>query len=172
MWWDFRKRSDGSAGHKSVCFVRDSPATQSLLCLSLSVTLVLPGHMYSFVQTLPHTTPPQSCGATGPGRMPVLLRSPCSSRAPSTRCRQDPSSPDHGMDNHREEMGEITRVTSSNHNRSDTADIGHLVLTFYCVAVIFPGMMTLWAPVAGLKTGATGNTTPSRCSASQKPSCS
>ena len=66
----------------------------------------------------------------------------------------------------------MTRVTSSNHNRSDKADISNLVLTSYRVAVILPGMMTLWAPVAGLNTGATGKTTPSRCRLSQKSSCS
>ena len=60
------------------------------------------------------------------------LKRTCSSTAPSTRCRQDSSSPYYVMDNHKEEMWDITRVTSSNHNRSDKADINNLVLASYC----------------------------------------
>ena len=149
--------------------MRDSPVT--MFCRSLYLCHSSDCASYLFVLFI--RTPPNNTSTIAQGRVIGAESTFVSGTLVRQRRRV------HGavrallrLNKHREEMSELTRVTRCNHNRSDKAYVSNLVLTSYRVAVILPGMMTLWAPVAGLTTGATGKTTPSRCRLSQKSSCS
>ena len=109
--------------------------------LYISVTLVIARHISSFSLY----APPKNTSEIAWGRVTGAESTFVSGTLVRQRRRV------HGavrallrLNKHREEMSEITRVTRCNHNRSDKAYVSNLVLTSYRVAVILPGMMTLW----------------------------